>query len=311
MLKPFIIFFILWPVALTAGGQIPVGHRYKDFIFSDVTITRDLCYRAAPAQSCKKASLFDLYEARGDRISGRPLIIWMHGGGFKFGSKEAKGISLWCSTFARRGYVCAAINYRLSKKNPIFNFHELLKASYYAVQDARAAVSYFKEHSRQYGINPGMIILAGNSAGGIIAMQTAYSSNSELAVKAQLPDTVAGARDQGPLKVSAVINLWGGIFDLDWMKNACVPVVNILGSKDRVVPATHKSAPLYGGMDIHAEAEALHIPNRLEIFEGYSHELEKNFNPFFPAGKQTQKRWLAAGQYAADFLYGTILKQSD
>ena len=72
----------------------------------------------------KKAYLFDLFQPFKDDKEPlkRPLIIWMHGGGFKYGSKSAKNIQLWCKTFAQRGYVCVALNYRLSKKNTIFNF---------------------------------------------------------------------------------------------------------------------------------------------------------------------------------------------
>src|ERR1700761_3535569 len=115
----------------------------------------------------------------------------MHGGGFKFGSKEAKGIQLWCKTFARRGYVCAAINYSLSKKYPIFNFDEMKRSCYYAVQDAKSAMVYFKKHYKEYNIDPDKIILAGNSAGGMIALQAAYSSNYELSKFAGIADVTS------------------------------------------------------------------------------------------------------------------------
>ncbi|MGZ3778645.1 MAG: alpha/beta hydrolase, partial [Mucilaginibacter sp.] len=171
MFKQLILFLIAFLVICNTKAQNAPNHRYKDLIFSDVIINKDISYKANAANNDKKAYMFDLYQAKGDTAKNRPLIIWMHGGGFKFGTKDAKGIKLWSSTFAQRGYVCAAINYRLSKKDPLFNFDELLKASYYAVQDAKSAVLYFKEHYKEYGINPDKIILAGNSAGGIIALQ--------------------------------------------------------------------------------------------------------------------------------------------
>jgi hypothetical protein len=90
------------------------------------------------------------------------------------------------------------------------------------------------------------------------------------------------------------------------LKNTNVPIVSVLGSTDRIVPPTHKNAPLYGGLDIHKQADALHIPNELKVFNGYSHQLQKRFNPFFSGGKATQKRWLEAGQFAADFLYKNL-----
>ncbi|SDS58785.1 Acetyl esterase/lipase [Mucilaginibacter mallensis] len=278
-------------------------------IFTETTVDIDQSYNPAATKDEKKAYLFDLYQPKGDDARHRPLIIWMHGGGFKFGSKDAKGVALWSKTFAQRGYVCANINYRLSKKNPLFHFDELVKSSYYAVQDVKIAVEYFKHNAARYGIDPDKIVLAGNSAGGMIALQAAYSSNEELAKLAGLSnDTAAINKPQERVKVAAVINFWGAIYNLDWLKNVQVPIVSVLGSNDGVVPPTHKSAPLYGGEDIHAKADSLGIPNELKVFEGYSHELQKHFNPVFPVGEDTEKRWLQAGQFAADFLYNTLFK---
>lgn len=280
------------------------SQRYKDIIFQDITIDKDQTYNPVAGKDEKKAYLFDLFQPKDDNEVQRPLVIWMHGGGFKFGTKNAKDIQLWSKTFAQRGYVCAAINYTLSKRNPLFHFDELLKSSYYAVQDAKLAVAYFRKNAAQYHIDPDKIILAGNSAGGMMALQAAYSSNEELAKLAGIPAT--GSADR--LKVAAVINFWGAIYNLDWLKNAHVPIVSALGSKDGLVPPTHKSAPLYGGVDIHHAADKLNIPNDLKIFDGYSHQLQKHFNPIFPAGSGTKKRWLEAGQYAADFLFTTLYK---
>jgi dienelactone hydrolase len=302
MFKQSIVLLSIVFISTAVSAQRGKCYRYKDIIFSDVRIDKDLSYHPNASKDEKKSYQFDLYQPKDDTVHSRPLIIWMHGGGFKFGTKEAKGIQLWSKTFAQRGYVCAAINYRLSKRNTIFHFDELLKASYYSVQDAKMAVEYFKKHHKEYHIDPDKIILAGNSAGGIVALQTAYSSNSGLAKLAKLPDTVEDAKKREIFKVAGVINFWGGIFDLDWLKNARVPIVSVLGSNDGIVPPTHKTAPLYGGVDIHEKADALHISNQLKIFDGYSHELRKHFNPIFPTSSSTRERWLEAGQYAADFL---------
>ncbi len=288
-----------------ANAQTNMLHRYKDPVFQEVTISKGLSYDT-DTTARNKAHLFDLYQPENDHTALRPLIIWMHGGGFKFGSKNSKGIQIWSKTFAQRGYVCAAVNYRLSSRDPLFNFSELQKSCYYAVQDIRMAIDYFRQHYQQYRIDTTKIILAGNSAGAMIALQTAYSKNADLAKMAGINDTTSN--QPGFVKVAGVINFWGAIFDLNWLKNTSVPIVSVLGSNDGVVPPTHKSAPLYGGEDIHKQAEALGIPNKLKVYEGYSHELEKHFNPFIPSGGNTQKRWLEAGEFAADFLYETIFK---
>ena len=138
---PFLFVCFLF-IMLFAKAQTAQPHRYKDIIFSEVSIDKNLSYAANTNPDDKNAWLFDLYQPKDDHAGPRPLIVWVHGGGFKFGTKEAKGIQLWCKTFAQRGYVCAAINYRLSKKYPFLHFNELQKSCYYAVQDLKMAVSY-------------------------------------------------------------------------------------------------------------------------------------------------------------------------
>ncbi|BAU54298.1 alpha/beta hydrolase [Mucilaginibacter gotjawali] len=293
-------------ITLFSNAQTTNPLRYKDLIFPDVTINKNLCYASVVTQGEEKSSLFDLYQPKDDQSAARPLIIWMHGGGFIFGSKDAKGIRIWSKTFAQRGYVCAAINYRLAKKNQIFHLGELQKNCYYAVQDAKTAVEYFRQHHLEYHIDPGKIILAGNSAGGLLALQAAYSTDPELAKTAGM--TAIDTKRQGIASVAGVINFWGGILDLNWLKNARVPIVSVLGSKDKIVSPTHKNSAIYGGVDINEKANALGIPNALKVFDGYSHELQRHFNPLFPGGKNTQKRWLEAGQFAADFLYRSLFK---
>ncbi len=81
--------------------------KYKDFVFSEITVKKNLFYATNITAGTKnKIYSFDLYQPEPDSTMSRPLIIWMHCGGFKFGSKNAKGIQLWYKSFARQGYVC-------------------------------------------------------------------------------------------------------------------------------------------------------------------------------------------------------------
>ncbi len=66
---------------------------------------------------------------------------------------------------------------------------------------------------------------------------------------------------------------------------------------------------MYGSFAIHHVADSLLIPNQLKTYDDYSHELQKHFNPFFVSGA-TKKRWLEAGQFAANFLYRELFKDS-
>ncbi len=293
---------IIMPLTMMAQDSRPV--KYKDFVFEEVLVQRNLMYKISPPTgSKKKYYLFDYYEPAGDSTSLRPLIIWLHGGGFKFGKKTSAGTPVWSKTFAQRGYVCAAINYRLSKEHPLKNFTDLVNGCAAAIEDVTMAVDFFKQHYRQFRIDTSRIILAGNSAGGMIALQAVYSSPWEMAQLVHRGDAAMPPDyKHNPQQIAAVVNCWGALFDTSWLQNNSVPIVNIHGQKDKVVPYDHQNPSLYGSLAIHRVADALHIPNKMNLFEGYGHELQKHFNPLF-AGNKAKKRWLQAGHFIADFLY--------
>ncbi len=294
-------------LVLSSYSQSMQPIKYKDLLFSEITTQKNLYYNDnINTDKKKKYYLFDLYQPEGNTSTERPLIIWMHGGGFKFGSKNAQGIQIWCKTFAQRGYVCAAINYRLSKKNPLTNVEEFKKSCSDAVEDVQAAMQFFKENYVRFKIDTNHIILAGNSAGAIIALQAAYDRNIDSAsISANQDLNETYLRHQ---HIAAIINFWGSIFSPDLLKNAATPIVSVCGRNDRIVPIDHTNKSFYGSLAIHEEADSLGIKNSLKIFDGYSHELQKHFNPIF-VNEGTKLRWMQAGQFAADFLYTTLFKK--
>lgn len=305
MWKQSLILFCTVLVVQITEAQNWQPKRYKDKVFKDAVVTQDQSYYPGAGKDERKAYLFDLYQPQGDANKARPLIIWMHGGGFKFGTKRAKAVRFFSDNFAKRGYVCASINYRLSKEQPLLHFDALLRASYYATQDAKRAVAYFRANAAKYGIDPDKIILAGNSAGGFMALDAAYAKNDDFGRMANIPDAEIKKSGLPNEPVLAAVNYWGGIYNLEWLKNAHTPIISVHGSEDGLVPITHKDAPLHGSMDIQRRADELHISNTLKIFEGYSHELQKHFNPFFE-GSAAKGRWAEAAQFTADYLYGLM-----
>jgi acetyl esterase/lipase len=338
-------------IVSTCAGQVR-ALQYRDTVFSGVIVVPNLAYRSPlPAGKAGKGYHFDLYMPDATSASavvaatpairpgnlqvsgrgtsgpaGRPLIIWMHGGGFRFGSRKAAGARFWCTSFARRGYLCASIDYRMTVKKTLTSFPALVKGCSIAVEDAREAVAYFKAHYKTWNIDTNRIILGGNSAGGIIALQAAYSTPAELSKLAgdtarptagNAPLTGSGnevsmahsgteASDTPPGGVAAVINFWGALFETSWLNNARVPIVSVHGGNDHIVSAGRKGEHFFGSLSIHEKADSLSIPNQLKIYNGYSHELQKHFNPFFTA-RAAKRRWQEAGQFAADFLYGEVI----
>jgi poly(3-hydroxybutyrate) depolymerase len=280
-------------------------------IFKSVSITPNQSYRSAGMQKAKSRDyLIDIYQPKNDSKTGRSLIIWIHGGGFKFGHKRTRGTPIWSKTFARRGYVCIAMNYRRSKRNPLGNFREMLSSCYNAMDDLNHLVAWSKQHAKKLGIDTNRIILAGNSAGGMIALQSAYSSLNNMAILAKRSDSLTASKIVNQNNAAAVINFWGAVFDSTWLKNENVPIVSAHGTLDRVVPFDHLIVPVYGSAVIHRQAGLFKIPNSLKAYQGYTHELQLPFHPIFYS-KKAKNRWLEAGQFAADFLFEKVIKNSN
>ena len=306
MIKTLATVYLTISICFAGYSQTSTAIRYKDKLFQKITIQKNIAYAdLIPEGAKRKRYLFDLYRATDDSATSKPLIIWMHGGGFKFGSKNQKSIRMWSKRFAKRGYLCAAINYRLSKKNPIRNFDALVKGCYDAMQDLSRATEFFKTNARLFNIDTNKIILAGNSAGAIIAIQAAYSSKAQLSALTNSIDSNVVSPGE-PANAVAIINFWGAILDTTWLQQANVPIVSVHGRKDRIVPYKQNGNSLFGSYIIHQKADSLGIPNRLKTYDRFGHELQKHFIPLLRS-RATKRRWMQAADFSADFLYHEVL----
>jgi len=117
----------------------------------DTTVHRDLPY----VSDGHPRQVLDLYlPDGGERM---PLIVWIHGGAFRAGSKES-GVPL---DYLDAGYAIASINYRLSQ-------HARFPAQ---IEDCKAAVRWLRAHAAQYGLDATRFAAWGPSAGGnLVAM---------------------------------------------------------------------------------------------------------------------------------------------
>ncbi len=84
-----------------------------------------------------------------------PVIVWIHGGGWRGGSRTiCRALPM-----SGQGYAVVSIDYRLSGQ-----------ASFPAqLHDCKAAVRWIRAHARQYGFDPNRIGVWGSSAGGHLA----------------------------------------------------------------------------------------------------------------------------------------------
>lgn len=96
----------------------------------------------------------------------RPVMIMIHGGGWRNGDKASPAIvGAKMRHFVGRGYIYATINYRLSPQTPEPNG---IKHPTHAM-DCAAAIAWIHNHIAEYGGDPDRLHLMGHSAGGHLA----------------------------------------------------------------------------------------------------------------------------------------------
>ena len=102
----------------------------------------------------------DLYFPSGDFRSNRPAVVFIHGGGFVVGSKDAAVHN--GSAFARSGVVCVAINYRMGIDGflPVPGVPTNL-----GLRDILFALAWVQRNVAAFGGDPANVTVFGESAG--------------------------------------------------------------------------------------------------------------------------------------------------
>lgn len=118
--------------------------------------------------------LFDFYEPKNDILTERPLIIYLHGGGFTSGSRSYLSVKQICRRMANKGYAVANIDYRLDPNFELYNSATDRRAMTDAMHDAKQAIRYFKANATTYKIDTSLVFIGGESAGAITSMMASY-----------------------------------------------------------------------------------------------------------------------------------------
>lgn len=213
---------MLLPV--TAAAEAEVRREY------DVQLSRNVVYGRAPIHASQSRPrerdlLLDVYRpvADGNPLANRPAVIMAFGGAFHRGSKgeerftedgaQDSSMADYCRRFARDGYVCFSIDYRLTQEDPglaksvdekklvpksvnlspaalarieivrqrmgLPPLDDATRDQYWrsilgAAEDMAMATEFIRSHSGKFGVDADRIALGGFSAGAITALNTAY-----------------------------------------------------------------------------------------------------------------------------------------
>jgi acetyl esterase/lipase len=159
---------------------------------ADVKVLRDLPY--AETENPRQTLDLVIPSDPPKKKTGRPLIIWIHGGGWKNGDKRSGHHPDRLPALVKTGrFAGASIAYRLSGE-----------AKWPAqIHDCKAAIRWLRGNAEQYGIDPKRIAVWGSSAGGhLVSMLGSSGGVKELEGK-------LGKHLDKSSRVSAVVNYYG------------------------------------------------------------------------------------------------------
>ncbi|MCA1549933.1 alpha/beta hydrolase [Bradyrhizobium sp. BRP19] len=268
----------------TFGEVLPfgsVGYHYSQPIeptFSDIPYATQ-----SPLQK------LDLY-LPAEKSGPAPLVIWIHGGGFRVGDKRSMPRRNFgpapkpagpdgpyqiqvpdVAALTRKGYAVVSLNYRLVRRPG----DAFVAFALPAVQDGKAAVRFLRANAEKYGLDPGKFAVWGNSAGGFIAAMLAVTGDEPTV----FDDPALGGSNSTAAVQAAVV--WYGAIEVSSLSLAhyisaakiVPPILIAHGDAD-------SSVPVRDAIRINNELLKKGVKSSLTILPGAEHE-----DPAFMARK--------------------------
>lgn len=242
----------------------PSAHRAPE----GVRVVQNLEYAQIEGQSLK----LDLYLPENSKETDLPLLLWIHGGGWRNGDKA--NVNWPILRLSEAGYAIASINYRLKD----ISIHPK------NIHDCKGALRWLRAHAEEYGIDPSRIAACGSSAGGHLALLLGLSSGED-----HLEGTVGGNIEYaGP--VQAIVDLYGpadllqmaeksprfnsshsltkeqiaNASPLTYLDDNDPPILILQGDQDKTVPAEQSHI-------LHKHCQSTGVPSELHILQGAGH----------------------------------------
>jgi acetyl esterase/lipase len=176
-------FIVAWSAVAPAVAQQPSDVQVSVSLFQQVRTVPNVVYLRANGWEGK----LDVYAQRAQ--SPTPTVIFIHGGGWVQGTKEASVLSVL--PYIAMGYSVVNVEYRLANVS-------LAPA---AIEDCRCALRWVAAHAKDYNFDPDRLIVAGASAGGHLALTTGMVPASAGFDRSCLAP--------GEPRVAAIVNFFG------------------------------------------------------------------------------------------------------
>jgi hypothetical protein len=265
--------------------------HYEENQFDNVDKTTITYGSAIGASGFLQYLKMDIYSSPDDTLTDKPVMILAFGGAFIAG--ERGDMEDFARQFAKKGYVAAAIDYRLlSLAGGIPDSVSGLEAAVKASFDMKAAIRHFRKdaaNGNPYKIDVDKIFVGGVSAGSIAALNAAMLDEDDVTeahVLKVINDNGGFEGNSGDAEnlsysseVAGVFNMSGGVYRLNYIDQDDPPIFSVHGDLDEVVPYGYdfiklfniKIIPIYGSSSINDYAASIGLRSELYTVEGGDH----------------------------------------
>ena len=243
-------------------------------------------YLFAQRDTCQLfMSVYEPAEGSITTIDGKkkPTILFVFGGGFIMGDRNAKAYLPWFRLYNENGYRVITIDYRLGLKGAgnvgVKDIDVIYNAIQIGVEDLYGATAFIIDNAEALGVDPSNIVIAGSSAGAIISLQAEWHLCNRSGHSGILPKD---------FRYAGVMSFSGAIFSREGkIRYAQEPAPTLLmhGTADKIVNYNHivffKNR--FEGSKPLAEIYAKNAYNyNIYRYEGNQHEIASSFVRSFP-----------------------------
>ena len=280
---------------------------YTVLLDSDIVYAKGLSQNSSSTSEVKQSQFLDVYQPDND-VENRPVFMFIHGGGFKGGTKTKPEIIEMANYFASRGWVFVSVDYRtasdlgtiegLSADEVLALYTGIAPrewivfglagaetpeevqqsvAMYAAQRDAKAALRWMVANAPSYSINTDFISVGGASAGAITAIALGASELEDFRDEILVSDdpTLAGTNLDESYLVQSVVWFWGSKIKLDLFE--AIYGLNRFDSGDPELFMAHgtddlnPSTPFSEASELQGIYDPLGVHNELVPLEGRGH----------------------------------------
>lgn len=176
--------------------------------------------------------LLDIYESS-VAGEGQPTLIYLFGGGFIRGTRDAAYLMPFFNALNERGYRVISIDYRLGLKGKgkvgLGTVDNLDAAIHMVVEDLFSATAFLCENRKELGIDTDNLVIIGSSAGAISVLQSEYEICNGSSYASALP---SGFNYKGVISLAGAVLSRNGA--LKYATEPC-PMLLFHGTADDVV----------------------------------------------------------------------------